>query len=152
MTTDSTARTSSDNTDVLAERARIEGLVAGKTLIDSLADTAARRADEPAYSDRHGTAEGWRTLTWAETRERALDVAAALMARGVGVGDHIAIMASNRVEHFLADMGAVHAAATPMSIYNTLSVDQVAFIASESEPTAVMLRPSPVSQSFTCAT
>ena len=138
MTTDSSTGTT---TDVLAERARIESLIAGRTLIDSLADTAVRRADEPAYSDRHGTAEGesWRTLTWAETRERALDVAAALIARGVGVGDHVAIMATNRVEHFLADMGAVHAAATPMSIYNTLSAEQVAYIAQESEPAAVIL-------------
>jgi long-chain acyl-CoA synthetase len=103
-------------TDVLEERARIEKAIAGKTLIDSLAEIAVRRAEEPAYSDRHNAPEGesWRTLTWAETRERALDVAAALIERGVAVGDTIAIMATNRTEHFLADMGAVHAAATPM--------------------------------------
>jgi long-chain acyl-CoA synthetase len=128
-------------TDVLAERARIEGLIQGKTLIDSLADTVRARGDEPAYSDRHGAAEGesWRTLTWAETRELALDVAAALIERGVRVGDTLAIMATNRVEHFVADMGAVHAAATPMSIYNTLSPDQVAYVAGEAEPTVVVL-------------
>jgi len=124
MTTDSTT-----GTDVLSERARIEEIVAGRTLIDSLAATATARADEPAYSDRHGTDDGWRTLTWAETRDRALDVAAALVERGVKVGDHVAIMATNRIEHFLADMGAVHAAATPMSIYNTLSPEQVAYVA-----------------------
>jgi long-chain acyl-CoA synthetase len=128
-------------TDVLAERARIEGLIQGKTLIDSLADTVRARGDEPAYSDRHGAAEGesWRTLTWAQTREQALDVAAALIERGVRVGDTVAIMATNRVEHFVADMGAVHAAATPMSIYNTLSPDQVAYVAGEAEPTVVVL-------------
>lgn len=128
-------------TDVHAERARIEGLIQGKTLIDSLADTVRTRGDEPAYSDRHEAAEGesWRTLTWAQTRERALDVAAALIERGVRVGDTVAIMATNRIEHFLADMGAVHAAATPMSIYNTLSPDQVAYVAAESEPTVVVL-------------
>jgi long-chain acyl-CoA synthetase len=127
--------------DVLEDRARIETLIAGKTLIDSLAATAALRADEPAYSDRHRTTDGasWRTLTWAETREQALDVAAALVQRGVAVGDSVAIMATNRIEHFLADMGAVHAAATPMSIYNTLSSEQVAYIAGESEPTVVVL-------------
>ena len=127
--------------DVLAERDRIEGLIKGKTLIHSLADTVQARGDEPAYSDRHGAAEGesWRTLTWAQTREQALDVAAALIERGVRVGDTVAIMATNRIEHFLADMGAVHAAATPMSIYNTLSPDQVAYVAGESEPTVVVL-------------
>jgi len=128
-------------TDVLEERARIEKQIAGKTLIDSLAETVRSRGAEPAYSDRHGDTadDGWRTLTWSETRELALDVAAALVARGVGAGDTVAIMASNRVEHFVADIGAVHAAATPMSIYNTLSEEQVAYVAGESQPVAVVL-------------
>ncbi len=130
-----------NETDVLAERARMEGLVGGRTLIDALAETAAARADEPAYSERHGAAEGesWRTLTWAETREQALDAAAGLISLGVQPGDRVAIMSSNRTAHFVADMGAVHAAATPMSIYNTLAADQVAFIAGESTPAVVIV-------------
>ena len=48
-------------------------------------------------------------------------------------------MATNRIEHFVADMGAVHAAATPMSIYNTLSPEQVAFVAGHARPTVVIL-------------
>lgn len=127
--------------DILAERARIEAQVAGRTLIDSLADTVTEYGDEPAYSDKHHVPEGesWRTLTWSETQQAALDIAAAMIRAGVEVGDTVAIMATNRVEHFLADMGAVHAAATPMSIYNTLSPEQVAFIAAESTPVLVVL-------------
>ena len=34
--------------DILTERARIEAQVAGRTLIDSLADTVGQYADEPA--------------------------------------------------------------------------------------------------------
>ena len=92
--------------------------------------------DEPAYSDKHDVPDGesWRTLTWTETRELGLDVAAGLIELGVQVGDHVAIMASNRIEHVVADIGVVHAAATPMSIYNTLSVEQVAFVAAQSDP------------------
>ena len=48
-------------------------------------------------------------------------------------------MANNRIEHFLADMGAVHAAATPMSIYNTLSPEQVAYIAGQARPSVIFL-------------
>jgi long-chain acyl-CoA synthetase len=131
-------------TDVTSERARIESEVGGRTLIDALADTVAAHADEPAYSDRHGAPEGesWRTLTWTETREAALDAAAGLIDLGVGVGDSVAIMATNRVEHFLADMAGVHAAAVPMSIYNTLSAEQVAFIAGESTPKVAVLENS----------
>ena len=127
--------------EIAAERDRIQQQVEGRTLVDALADTAREHADQPAYSDRHHAPSGvaWRTLTWAETREQALDVAAALMEIGVATGDTVAIMATNRTEHFLADMGAVHAAATPMSIYNTLSPEQVAFIAGQSRPSVVIL-------------
>ncbi|PUA82132.1 AMP-dependent synthetase/ligase [Nocardioides currus] len=128
-------------TDVQTDRARIEELVGGRTLIDALADTAAKFADDAAYSDRHDVPDGetWRTLTWAQTRELALDVAGALIASGVEPGDTVAIMATNRIEHMVADMGGVHAAATPMSIYNTLSPAQVAFIAGEARPKVVVV-------------
>ncbi|WP_205471447.1 long-chain fatty acid--CoA ligase [Nocardioides sp. SYSU D00038] len=140
-TNPTSSSTTSQEADVLAERARIQAQVEGRTLIDMLADTARDKADQPAYSDRHHPAEGesWRTLTWAETRERALDVAAALVERGVAPDDTVAIMASNRVEHYVADIGAVHADATPMSIYNTLSATQVAYVAGEARPSAVVL-------------
>ena len=59
-------------TDVLAERARIQAKVEGRTLVDALADTVAEYADQPAYSDKHHVAEGesWRTLTWARPGSR----------------------------------------------------------------------------------
>ena len=127
--------------DVMTERNRVQDLVEGRTFVEALAETAATFAGEPAYSDRHHAPEGesWRTLTWSETRERALDVAAGLIEAGVAAGDTVAIMASNRVEHFLADMGAVHAAATPMSIYSTLSAEQVAYVANHARPRVVVL-------------
>jgi long-chain acyl-CoA synthetase len=126
---------------VLAERARIQAEIEGRTLVDALADTVSRVGDDPAYSDKHHVPEGesWRTLTWAQTRELALDVAAGLVEAGVGVGDTVAIMATNRIEHFIADIGAVHAAATPMSIYNTLANDQVAFVAGHAHPKVVVV-------------
>lgn len=127
--------------DVLAERDRIQALVEGRTLVDALADTVAQYGGEPAYSDKLHLAEGesWRTLTWQETREQALDLAAALIELGVAKGDTVAIMATNRTEHYVADMGAMHAAATPMSIYNTLSPEQVAYVAGHARPAVVFL-------------
>ncbi|MGN0065080.1 MAG: AMP-dependent synthetase/ligase [Nocardioides sp.] len=127
--------------DVLADRARIEEKVAGRTLVDCLADVASRHPDDPAFSDRHRTAEGegWRTLTWAQTHSLALDVAGALLAEGLPSGGTVAIMASNRVEHMVADMGTVNAGGVPMSIYNTLSSEQVSFIAGQSEPYVAIL-------------
>ncbi|MEO9325805.1 AMP-dependent synthetase/ligase [Nocardioides sp. C4-1] len=127
--------------DVLTERSRIQAAVEGRTLPIALADTVASAGDDPAYSDKHHVPDGgsWRTLTWSQVREQALDVAAALVEAGVQPGDAVAIMAANRIEHFVADIGGCHAAATPMSIYNTLSPEQVAYVAGESEPRVAVL-------------
>jgi long-chain acyl-CoA synthetase len=126
--------------DVLADRQDIEAAIAGRSIAAAFADTVEEQGDRPAYSDKIGIeGAGWRTLTWRELRETGLDVAAALVDLGVSPGDRVAIMASNRLEHVLADIGAMHAGATPMSIYNTLSPSQVAYVAGHSEPAVVVL-------------
>jgi len=126
--------------DVLIARTRIEEEIAGQTLLSAFAATVAAQGDAPAYSDKIGVdGAGWRTLTWQETAEQARNVAAALIGYGVRPGDTVAVMASNRVEHVLADLGALHAGATPMSIYNTLAADQVAYIADQSAPRVAVL-------------
>jgi long-chain acyl-CoA synthetase len=126
--------------EVLEARARIEKDIAGQTLLTAFAATVAAEGDKPAYSDKIGVdGPGWRTLSWAETADSARSVAAGLIAYGVQPGDTVAVMASNRIEHVLADLGALHAGATPMSIYNTLSAEQVAFVAGQSSPSIVIV-------------
>jgi long-chain acyl-CoA synthetase len=126
-------------TDVMAARTEIDGMLA-PSIAHAFADTVAGQGDAPAYSDKIGVeGAGWRTLSWRELRETGLDLAAAFVDLGVHPGDRVAIMASNRLEHVLADVGAVHAGATPMSIYNTLSSHQVAYVAGHSEPAVVVL-------------
>ncbi|MBM7519348.1 AMP-dependent synthetase/ligase [Nocardioides nitrophenolicus] len=133
------------STDTLTVRAEIEQEIAGLTLPVALARTVAAEGDRPAYSDKVGIdlsagyAPGWRTVGWTELREQALDVAGALMAAGVAAGDRVALMAANRIEHVVADLGAVHAAGVSMSVYNTLSPDQVAYVAGHAEPAVVVL-------------
>src|SRR4051794_33186355 len=94
------------------------------TLPAVLARTVAARGGEAAYSDRHAD-EGWRTVTWSEVADSARAVAGALIDAGVQPGDTVALMISNRVEHVIADLGAVHAGATPMTIYATLAPETV---------------------------
>ena len=126
-------------TDVLAQRAEIEEEIAGLTLPVTLERVVAERGDGPAYSDRIGVETGWRTVTWREYRELVLDVATALLDRGVERGDTLAIMAPSRIEHVVADMAAVHAGVTPMSVYATLAPEQVSYVAGHAEPTVVVL-------------
>ncbi|HEX6874539.1 MAG TPA: AMP-binding protein [Nocardioidaceae bacterium] len=129
-------------TQVIEERAAIEERIAGRTLCTELELTASARGPEPAYSDKVGLVDGdpgWRTLTWSDLRERVLDGAAGLVSLGLAPGDRVAIMASSRTEHVLADLAAVHAGGTPMSIYATLAPEQVLYIAEHSAPTVVVL-------------
>ena len=127
-------------TDVLTERAEIEAEIDGRTLPSALADVVAARGDLPAYSDKVGIdGAGWRTVSWNEYYADVLDLAAGLIDRGTLSGDTLAIMASTRIEHVEIDMAAVHAGATPMSIYATLSPEQVAYVAGHSAPTVVLL-------------
>ncbi|HEX5918080.1 MAG TPA: long-chain fatty acid--CoA ligase [Nocardioides sp.] len=122
--------------DVLAVREEYEARILGLHMPATVRQAAERYGDLPAFSDKFDVPEGetWSTITWAETWELTRRVAAALIALGVEPGDPVAIMAANRTAHTLADYGAMTAAAVPMSIYNTLAQDQVAFIAGESRP------------------
>ena len=121
------------------DRSEIEQLLAGKTVASALLDSVAQYADLPAYHDKADGRAEWRTFTWQQVYDAARGVAGALVAEGVEPGQTVAIMASNRIEHLVADMGAMLAGAVPMSIYNTLSPDQIAFIAGQSKPAAVFL-------------
>ncbi|GAA1861815.1 AMP-dependent synthetase/ligase [Actinomadura bangladeshensis] len=109
------------------QQAELDRAVAGRTVCTSLAETADEHGGRPAYSDR---VDGeWKTLTWADTRTRALETAAGFAALGLEPGDVVALMMPNRSEHVLADLGAVHAGGIPTTVYATLAPDQVAFVA-----------------------
>ncbi|MDL4820696.1 AMP-dependent synthetase/ligase [Actinomadura opuntiae] len=113
------------------QRDELDRAVEGQTVCTGLAATASEHGDKPAYSDRVGGQ--WRTLTWADTRTRALETAAGFAALGLAPGDVVALMMPNRSEHVLADLGAVHAGGIPTTVYATLAPDQVAYVAGHCE-------------------
>jgi long-chain acyl-CoA synthetase len=127
--------------DVAAVREDYEARILGLHMPAVVRQAAERFGDQPAFSDRFDVPEGatWSTASWAQVWEQTQQVAAALIDLGVQKGDPVAIMAVNRTAHTLADYGTMTAAAVPMSIYNTLAQDQVAFIAGESRPVVVIL-------------
>ena len=125
--------------DVLEQRAEIEQRIEGQTFCTALTRTVAERGGAPAYSDKVGVSEGWRTLSWDEVREQTLDLAAGYVALGLAPHDTVAVMASNRTEHVLADFAGVHAGGIPMSVYATLAPEQVAYVAGHAQPSVVVL-------------
>ncbi|MFC9840156.1 AMP-binding protein [Rhodococcus sp. NPDC127530] len=79
------------------------------------------------------------TLTWREYRDRVLDIASGFIEFGVAAGDTVAILSGNRVEHLLADLAAVHCGAVPVSVYPTLSREQLAHVIADIAPTLVLV-------------
>jgi long-chain acyl-CoA synthetase len=123
--------------EVLRRRAAFEEMAAGLTLCDQLLATAESWGDLPAYSDRDGGP--WQTITWQQTREQALRLAAGFAALGLRPGERVALMLPNRLEHVLADFGAVHAGGVPVTFYATLAADQVGYMAADCDARIAVL-------------
>jgi long-chain acyl-CoA synthetase len=119
-------------TEIADQRAEMQAQWAGQTICDALARTAGQYPDRPAYSDRDGSGP-WQTLSWRETRQTVLQLAAALIDLGLQPGDKVALMMPNRLEHVLADLGVLHAGGVPVTFYATLAPDQIAFMAANCE-------------------
>jgi long-chain acyl-CoA synthetase len=87
---------------VVAERAEIDAAIHGRTLCDLVARNAQTYADQPALSWKEDAS--WRTLSWADFRQRVAEAAMGLGALGLSRGDFVAIMARSRPEHLIADI------------------------------------------------
>jgi long-chain acyl-CoA synthetase len=123
--------------EILRQRATMEQAAAGRTLCDQLVITARSWGDMPAYSDRDGGP--WQTITWRQIMEQALALAAGFAALGLRPGERVALMMANRVEHVLADYGAVHAGGVPVTFYATLAADQIGYMAADCDARIAVL-------------
>jgi long-chain acyl-CoA synthetase len=103
--------------------------VEAKTVAEAFRITAAQRADQVAIRTK-GDAF---TITWGELRERVDALAGGLAKLGVGRGETVALMLSNRPEFHLCDLAAMMLGATPFSIYNTYSPEQISYLLSDAE-------------------
>jgi long-chain acyl-CoA synthetase len=103
------------------------------TLLDVVDRNAAAHPELPAILD------GETRFTWSQYRDRARAIALVLLGLGVAKGDVVGLHMVNRAEHVLADVGAVMAGAVPCSYYNTLAADQLAYVATDSAATVVIV-------------
>jgi long-chain acyl-CoA synthetase len=72
------------------------------------------------------------SLTWRELLERVDALAGGLAKLGVGRGDCVALMLSNRPEFHIADLATVTLGATPFSIYVTYPAAEIEFLIRDS--------------------
>jgi long-subunit acyl-CoA synthetase (AMP-forming) len=98
------------------------------TIADAFRRTAATYPDRVAVRTRNDDV----SLTWSELRERVDALARGLAGLGVERGDSVAIMLSNRPEFHIADLAAVTLGATPFSIYQTYTPEQISYLLADS--------------------
>ncbi|MFI9402545.1 AMP-dependent synthetase/ligase [Nocardia sp. NPDC052316] len=91
------------------------------TVPEAFQETRTLRPEQVALRTVGGTQQ----ITWREYGERVRSIAAGLAGLGVGPGDTVGIMLTNRPEFNLVDTAALHLGATPFSIYNTSSSEQI---------------------------
>ena len=94
------------------------------TLTEALRRTAANHPEIVAIR----TPDDSVSLTWSQLLERVDGLAGGLAKLGVGRGDTVALMLTNRPEFHIADLAAVTIGATPFSIYTTYPPEEIEYL------------------------
>ena len=94
------------------------------TVTEALRRTAANHPDLAAVR----TPDDSVSLTWSALLSRVDALAGGLAKLGIGRGDTVAIMLSNRPEFHIADLATAMLGATPFSIYNTYPAEELEYL------------------------
>src|SRR5215211_4295370 len=97
------------------------------TMAEAFQVTARDNADHVALRTKDDEA----SLTWGEYAARVERLAAGLAGLGLQRGQTIGLMLTNRPEFHLFDAAAMHLGATPFSVYNTYTPDQIEYLAGD---------------------
>ena len=103
--------------------------VHASTLIEAFERTCSRSAEKIAIRSRGDR----QTLTWAQWRERSRALAGGLHRLGLRRGETIALLLCNRPEFHVCDLAAAMLGATPFSIYQTSSQNQIEFVIADAQ-------------------
>ncbi|MFF3572964.1 AMP-dependent synthetase/ligase [Nocardia jiangxiensis] len=105
-----------------------------RTVPQAFQETLRLRPHQVALRTVGGTVQ----ITWADYDRRVRAIAAGLAGLGVRHGDTVGIMLTNRPEFNLADTAVLHVGATPFSVYNTSSPEQIAHVFTNAGNTIVI--------------
>ena len=122
-----------------------------------MSTTAERRTGRPAGLDASTMAEAFQltiqahpdraalrlkddevNMTWREYGDRVRALTAGLSGLGLARGSSLGVMLTNRPEFHWFDAAALHAGATPFSIYNTYAREQIQYQVKDAEARIVV--------------
>jgi long-chain acyl-CoA synthetase len=109
--------------------------VEGRTIPTAFNATVAAHGDRTALRWRTDD-DGWGEWTFADYADRVARAAAALRDWGIRPGDKVVLMMRNVPEFHVLDVATSFCGATPVSIYNSSSPEQVEYLVNHSEAVA----------------
>ncbi|MFJ8648571.1 AMP-dependent synthetase/ligase [Streptomyces sp. NPDC093546] len=121
----------------MATAEQLHQSVEGLTITGLLRRNGRQFADRPALTT--GIGPDALTLSWSQLRAEVAALTRGLSALGLRRGDRMLIAMSKRAEHWIADLAAIHLGALPCSTYDTLSTEQIRFVARHSAATVLVL-------------
>ena len=77
-------------------------------------------------------------MSWREYADKVRAVAAGLAGLGLERGQNMALMLTNRPDFHWFDAAAMHLGATPFSLYNTYTVEQIQYQVKDAEARIVV--------------
>lgn len=101
--------------------------------VTDLLERQANEAPDNTLFGRQLAPGEWTDVSAAEFRGHVVELAKGMIARGVEVGDRVAIMAATRYEWTLLDFAIWYAGAVTVPIYETSSPSQIAWIVEDSQ-------------------
>ena len=122
--------------DIAAEAREIDAAVEGLTVPRKFQQTVEHHSEVDALKWK--VRDDWKAITWREYAERARDFANGMISLGLKPGEFVNIIAGNRVEYYVADIGTLHAGGTPVSLYNTLAPEQLSYIVNHCDAVYIM--------------
>jgi len=110
-----------------AEQMNLTEVTSGETVASRFLANVAARGDSIALRARQDDGS-YRSWTYRQYAEHVARCAAGLSAMGFGPGQRLVLMLRNRPEFHVLDMAAYFCGGTAVSIYNSSSPEQIAYL------------------------
>ena len=116
----------------------MSGRISTPNLASLFREAGDRWGDKPAFATRQSDGS-FRSVTYRVWRDRALDLAEALIELGVGARDHVAILSDNRFEWILADAAILFCGAADVPRAADITNAEITYILGHADVSVVFV-------------
>jgi long-chain acyl-CoA synthetase len=97
-----------------------------RTIPAFLDRNAAEFGDAPAYREKEFGI--WQEWTWSRAKAEIEEMALGLIAQGIEIGEHVAVIGRNRPQLYMAMVAAQCAGAIPVPLYQDAVGEEIAYV------------------------